>query len=51
MYMLVAKAEAGRMMPRARTMYLRVTLIKEKIKKRKKDKIRSGAVNLKQETQ
>ena len=33
LYMLVAKAEAGRMMPHAWTMYLRVTSIKEKIKK------------------
>ena len=47
--MLVAKAEAGRMMPHAQTMYLRVTLIKEKIKKKRKDKIRNVAVNLKQE--
>ena len=31
LYMLVAKAEAGRTMPRARTMYLRVTSIKERL--------------------
>ena len=35
LYMLVAKAEAGRTMPRARTMYLRVTSIKERCPRRR----------------